>query len=153
MNFWLVSQPNRRSRKANDISLSPFSSISLQEKVFYVGMEIASTLRLFGEERKVAVAGQWASAWRFGDGTVQAPFQALLVLSILSPRFTERTKGASRSTSGPRSQHHHPGKDTLAVRTPPVTLTGPARRLSLFLWDSRTIGYNLESSLNEIRSK
>src|ERR1700730_9259284 len=38
----------------------------------------------------VTVAGQRASAVRFGDQTVQALFQALLVLSILSPGFKQK---------------------------------------------------------------
>jgi hypothetical protein len=38
----------------------------------------------------VAVDGQRASALRFGDQTVQALFQALLVLSILSPGFKQK---------------------------------------------------------------
>jgi len=38
----------------------------------------------------VAVDGQRASAFRFGDQTVQALLQALLVLSILSPGFKQK---------------------------------------------------------------
>lgn len=38
----------------------------------------------------VTVAGQRASAVRFGEETVQALFQALLVLSILSPGFKQK---------------------------------------------------------------
>jgi hypothetical protein len=38
----------------------------------------------------VTVAGQRAAAVRFGDETVQALFQALLVLSILSPGFKQK---------------------------------------------------------------
>ena len=38
----------------------------------------------------VTVAGQRASALRFGDQTVQALLQALLVLSILSPGFKQK---------------------------------------------------------------
>lgn len=41
-------------------------------------------------QNPVAVAGQRASALRFGDQTVQAVFQALLVLSILSPGFKQK---------------------------------------------------------------
>jgi hypothetical protein len=41
-------------------------------------------------QRPVAVDGQRASALRFGDETVQALLQALLVLSILSPGFKQK---------------------------------------------------------------
>ena len=41
-------------------------------------------------QRPVAVDGQRASALRFGDDTVQALLQALLVLSILSPGFKQK---------------------------------------------------------------
>lgn len=41
-------------------------------------------------QRPLAVDGQRASAFRFGDDTVQALLQALLVLSILSPAFKQK---------------------------------------------------------------
>ena len=41
-------------------------------------------------QRPVAVDGQRASALRFGDDTVQALLQALLVVSILSPGFKQK---------------------------------------------------------------
>jgi hypothetical protein len=41
-------------------------------------------------QRPIAVAGQRGSALRFGDDTVQALLQALLVLSILSPGFKQK---------------------------------------------------------------
>lgn len=67
-------------------------------------------------QRPVTVAAQPASALGFGDQTVQALLQALLVLSILSPGFKQQEEKATRSTTGVDPSTMTQGKMTYQLR-------------------------------------